>query len=324
MSYNTPILFVIFNRLKTTKRVFLAIKKMKPKYIYISADGPRAEVKGDAEKCQDTREYVLNHIDWDCKVKTLFQKKNLGCGLGPATAITWFFKNVEEGIILEDDCVPSESFFYYCSYLLEKYRDNDKISIISGHNELGSFGSDHTDYFFTRFAGIWGWASWRRAWIKFNINVPEWRDKEIREPVLNSFSSNYFKYELEFNLNKVIETGDFTFWDYQWWFYRILGNTLGIVPAKNLVKNIGFGKGATHTQGGDHPSFYLDVNEILLPLKEPKIILPNEEYERKVIASYEAIYNSKRKKNIYFYLSAIKNKIKKLLSSNFYVSRKKK
>ena len=132
--FNTPILFLIFNRPQTTLLVFEQIKKVQPKWLFIAADGPHIEKPGEEELCNETREIVLKGIDWDCEVKTLFRSENVGCMKGPSEAINWFFGNVEQGIILEDDCLPDSSFFTYCEQLLEEYKYNEKIITIGGTN----------------------------------------------------------------------------------------------------------------------------------------------------------------------------------------------
>jgi len=156
----TPVLFLIFKRLDTTKQVFEQIKKAKPPRLYIAADGPRDYVEGEAEKVKAAREYVLSNIDWNCEVKTLFREKNLGCGKAVSEAITWFFENEEQGIILEDDTVPSQSFFWFCEELLNRYKDEKKVWHIGGTNFQDGIIRGNGDYYFSALNHIWGWASW--------------------------------------------------------------------------------------------------------------------------------------------------------------------
>jgi len=137
MDLKTPVLFIIFNRLATTKRVFGAIRQAKPERLFIAADGPRHRCSGEEQKVRAVRDYVLGHIDWECQVKTLFSDKNLGCQKGPVTAIDWFFENESEGIILEDDCVPDPSFFRYAEEMLDRYRDDERVMVISGQHFQG-------------------------------------------------------------------------------------------------------------------------------------------------------------------------------------------
>lgn len=163
IDYNTttPVLFIIFNRIDTASKVFKKIKKAQPKRLYIAADGPRNE----EEKiiCDKVRNSIINEIDWECSPEILFQKENLGCRNTMNQAITWFFENEEEGIILEDDCLPADSFFGVCSQLLEKYRNDERIGHISGSNDQGGLKRGDGSYYFSSLTGIWGWAGWRRG-----------------------------------------------------------------------------------------------------------------------------------------------------------------
>src|SRR5688572_20529443 len=161
---NTPVLFLIFNRPAVTKQVFEAIREMRPTRLYIAADGPRPAIPNELDNCRKAREAALA-VDWECQVKTLFRDKNLGCGRGPSTAITWFFEHETEGIILEDDCMPSPSFFSYCAELLARYRDDTRIMHIAGTNlEKPQQRDQEHSYHFSNFTYCWGWATWRRAW----------------------------------------------------------------------------------------------------------------------------------------------------------------
>lgn len=275
---DTPVLFIIFSRLDTTKRVFEQIKLAQPKHLYITADGPRKEKKGEAAKCKEVRDYVLNNIDWDCEVKTLFRKTNLGCGPALSDAITWFFNNVEKGIILEDDCVPTQSFFPFCEEMLNRYDDNENIYLISGTNINDSkcYGKD---YFFSLFGGNWGWASWKRSWDKYKYDIKDL----ITEENLNKCEKNLgIKYSKSWM--KPMFTEEFNTWDYQWFFIRLLNNGLSIIPEKNLITNIGFNaNNSTHTDVEDFPLAELPSYELTFPLRNNKI---------KVSKKYDAYFNS--------------------------------
>src|SRR4030042_6453503 len=150
----TPVLFLIFNRPDTTEKVFDEIRKAKPKKLFVAADGPRQDKQGEKEKVGRARQIVIDGIDWDCEIKTLFRDKNLGCKVAVSSAINWFFENEEMGIILEDDCLPHQSFFRFCGELLEKYKDDERIMVISGENLL--FGRKRTNYsyYFSRYYHI--------------------------------------------------------------------------------------------------------------------------------------------------------------------------
>jgi hypothetical protein len=168
--FKTPILFLVFNRPETTKFVFESIRSVKPAKLYICADGPRPNVENDKIHCSAVRKIVSN-IDWECEVKTLFRIENKGCGKGVSEAITWFFSNEEEGIILEDDCLPNDSFFYYCSDLLDKYRFDTRIMHIGANNFLDDTISVENDIYFSSISHIWGWATWKRAWDSYDFKL---------------------------------------------------------------------------------------------------------------------------------------------------------
>ena len=169
--FDVPILFLVFNRPETTHQVFEAIKKQRPKYLFVAADGARTDKEGEAAKCEEVRKLILENINWACEVKTLFRNENLGCGLAVSQAITWFFEQVEEGIILEDDCLPSGSFFSFCSVLLERYRNDEKVFMIGGFSLLPENTKSKYDYFFNTFGGIWGWATWKRSWSLYEYKI---------------------------------------------------------------------------------------------------------------------------------------------------------
>ena len=198
--------------------------------------------------CEQTRNLVINNIDWQCEVKTQFRDTNLGCGLGPCTAINWFFEHVEEGVILEDDCVPDPSFFNYCELLLERYRNNETIMSISGDNFQNGIKRGDGSYYFSNIFHGWGWATWKRAW---NLNDfymkkwPEFKKQGLLEVCNNDIQKfNYWSLILDSTYTKTINADP---WDYQFLFSIWYNKGMSIHPNMNLVSNIGFGNGATHT-----------------------------------------------------------------------------
>lgn len=234
---NTPILFLVFNRPDPAFQVFEQIKKIKPVRLYIAADGPRAGKQGEKELCDKVRA-VTNRVDWDCEVKTLFRRENLGCGKAVFSAINWFFEYEKQGIILEDDCLPNPSFFFFCETLLNKYQQDESVLHISGSNfQFGNIVGDGS-YYFSKYARIWGWATWRRAWEKIDFelsNLDTYLEKEKN-------LSDYWKDNLINTKNNKIDT-----WDFQWIYTIWLLNGKTITPNVNLVKNIGYNEDATHT-----------------------------------------------------------------------------
>lgn len=265
--FNKPILFLIFNRLDTTEQVFAEIRKQQPQKLYVAADGPRAHKEGEAERCQETRDFVMNHIDWDCEVHTLFRDENLGCRRAVSSAISWFFEQEEMGIVLEDDCLPDPSFFNYTSELLEKYQDDERVMMISGDNFLRGTKVNEASYYFARIPHIWGWASWRRAWQHYDVDMASFDKFKTLNVIKDLFSDPVEQAYWMTNFTKVGEQGMDT-WDYQWVYTILSQNGLCATPAVNLISNIGFVAGATHTTNPNDPNANLPrgtLSEVVHP-----------------------------------------------------------
>ncbi|MCU7551298.1 hypothetical protein OCK74_19405 [Chitinophagaceae bacterium LB-8] len=238
--------------------------------MFIAADGPRKNHPEDIEKCANVRKLVLEQINWDCEVKTLFRDENLGCGIGPSDAITWFFEHVEYGIILEDDCLPSQSFFTFCEELLKKYFRDEKVMHISGNNF--QFGKKQGDgsYYFSNYINAWGWATWRRAWSLYDFNIKNYTDQTANAVLDRVLSSKVEKKFWKGHFDTVKDGKRKDIWDYQWVYTVWNHNGISIIPNVNLVSNIGFGSDATHTFDSknivaNHPSF--EINKIVHPGK---------------------------------------------------------
>ena len=263
-SLKTAVLFLIFHRPDTTKQVFEAIRQAKPPRLYVAADGPRADKSGEAEKVEWVRR-VATDVDWNCEVKTLFRDKNLGCRVAVSSAIDWFFENEEEGIILEDDCLPSQSFFWFCEELLERYREDMRIMAVSGDNFQKGPARNEFSYYFSRFNHCWGWASWRRAWSYYEKDMQSWpsiRDNDYMQDILlDKTVVKYWDKIFEAVYKNKIDT-----WDYQWTFSCWVQNGLTVLPNVNLVLNIGFDGDATHTTGKDNRLSKMTAFELLFPL----------------------------------------------------------
>ena len=266
--FDTPILILLFNRPDLTEQVFASVKKIQPKYLYVAADGPRSNKPDDIERCEATRSVVMQHVDWDCEIKTLFQEKNLGCGIAPAAGITWFFNHVEEGIILEDDTVANTSFFTFCNAMLEKYRDNKKIMHIGGDCFIPFTLNE--SYYFTNYTHVWGWATWKRAWKFFDFNMHSWKQKNktsfLYKRLHNYKAQNYWRQKFD----QMAESDVKDIWDYQWTYTCWANNGLSIAPSVNLVSNIGFRSDATHTHFqqssiANMPTYNLDAESITHP-----------------------------------------------------------
>lgn len=267
---DTPVLFLVFNRPEQTKRVFETIKKAKPKQLFIAADGPRLDKENEDQVCENLRNWLLNNIDWDCDLQTRFQDKNMGCGKHVSSAISWFFENVEDGIILEDDCLPNITFFGYCKELLTKYKTDKTVYQIAGSNWQQGKTYGNGDYFFSAFSSVWGWATWRDRWSDYTFQgFQEKFDRQRTIDELSRVCKN--DAELQYHLSCFQKTanGEIDTWDYQWRHCMIMHHGLNTVPNVNLISNIGHGDDATHTMSSDHWRADLQTEEINLPLEHP-------------------------------------------------------
>ena len=270
----TPVLFVIFNRPDTTQKVFNAIRQAKPKQLFVAADGPREGKEGEKEKCEQVRE-IIEQIDWDCEVKTLFRDKNLGCKIAVSSAIDWFFENVEEGIILEDDCLPSQSFFWFCQELLEYYRNDTRIMHISGDNfQFGRKRGEGT-YYFSKYSHIWGWATWRRAWKYYDVNMKYFEDFLKSNQIMNILK---IKQEQKgwMNTFQLVYDDKIDTWDYQWTYTCFINNGLCVMPNVNLVSNSGFNRDSLHTRNENSIFSKMKIEEII-EITHPKFVLADQE-----------------------------------------------
>jgi len=263
---NTPILLNIFNRPSTTEIVFNQLRKIRPTKLFIAADGPRDGNDFDAVNCLKTRELV-SHIDWPCEVYKLFRDKNLGCDIAVPEAISWFFDNVNEGIILEDDCLGNESFFKFCDFLLNKYRNIDEVMMISGDNFQDSVKENYS-YYFSKYANIWGWATWKRAWLQYHDNFLDLNSEKIKNEINLSLKTKE-EQKYWFNFYKKIKIKKIENWDAKWLLSIIYCSGKCITPTVNLVKNIGFDKNSTHTKDSGHLSVdTVDILNIVSPKNE--------------------------------------------------------
>lgn len=273
----TAVLFLVFNRPDTTRQVFEAIRKAKPPRLYVAADGPRADKPGEAEKVGQVRR-IATQVDWECEVETLFREKNLGCRVAVSSAITWFFENEEEGIILEDDCLPSQSFFWFCEELLERYRDDERIMHISGDNFQNGLKRGDATYYFSKISHIWGWATWKRAWKFYDVNIgsfPQFKEKRKMKDVFDSKrEQNYWSRILQ-----SVYDGKNDTWDYQWNYTVWTQNGLCVLPNINLVSNIGYGNNSTHTIESASKFANMPLFEVSV-IKHPDFMLQNKEADQ--------------------------------------------
>jgi hypothetical protein len=264
--FKTPILFIIFNRPDTTLRVFNEIKKIKPSRLYIVADGPRLN-KDETKACDETRK-IVDSIDWQCEVFKNYSDTNLGCKKRVSSGIDWFFTNEEEGIILEDDCLPDPTFFKFCKEMLERYRDDERIGMISGDNfQFGKIQNEYS-YYFSKYSHIWGWATWRRVWKKYDVQISNWPQIKEEKALRNIFEQKrdilYWSTIFDDVYTNKIDT-----WDYQWSYVCFIHKYLSIMPSSNLISNIGFGKiNSTHTKNISKFA-NMSISPLQFPLTHP-------------------------------------------------------
>lgn len=274
MTTTPPIIFIIFNRTDTTRRTFEKIRAAQPKQLLVIADGPRADKVGEAEKCAATRA-IIDEVDWDCEVHRNFSATNMTIRLRISSGLNWAFGIVDRAIILEHDCLPSESFFDYCSVLLERYESDERVMMISGQNHLFGHGATKESYYFSRYPHVmWGWATWRRAWAKYDLDMTHW--PEIRDAKLfdQYFPKRRERYYWESVLEYTIYNGRLDTWDYQWFYSMWANSGLCVTPCRNLVQNIGLDSEATHTNT-TYDKIYatLRAEELEFPLTHPVNVL---------------------------------------------------
>jgi hypothetical protein len=287
-----PILFLIFNRPKETQIVFDAIKNAKPKKLYVAADGPRNNGT-DILLCLETKK-ILNQIDWDCELITLFREENLGCKIAVSEAITWFFNNEEEGIVLEDDCLPNLDFFRFCDLHLEKYRFDNRIGHICGCNFQDNTKRGEADYYFSRLIHVWGWASWRRVWLNYDINM---KNLETAQKIdfLSALTDNKNVKRFLYDCFLKTKKGLINTWDYQYFYSNFINGFLSIIPNNNMISNIGFNETGTHTFDLDSPLANIKHQPLPLKINHAVVFIANRLADtytllKEVPSSYEQVY----------------------------------
>lgn len=267
----TPVALVIFNRPQCVSKSFEAIRSAKPRDLFIIADGPREDHPNDVRLCRECRE-IVEDIDWDCRIHRNYSNINLGCGKRPATGFSWLFEEVDSAIILEDDCIPSMSFFRFCQELLEKYHDDERIDSIAGCN-FGLQSYNGADYYFSRAFNSWGWASWSRVWKKYDYEIKNWPEIRKTSALRDAYMIPAFVRHWESSFDKIYNKEISSAWDFQFDFLSIAHGGVHIYPQKNLISYIGFNENATHVSSVDEMSrlykFTRKAYEMDFPLQHP-------------------------------------------------------
>jgi hypothetical protein len=315
-----PVLLLTFNRPIHTQRVWNEIIKQHPKYVYVFQDGAREFNLNDIQKCKKVREIFEKHLNWECIIKTLYLKENMGCGKGPVTGINWFFDNEEMGIILEDDCLPHSDFFSYCDELLNKYKNHDDVMAIGATTYHDNYPCKDS-YLFSKYFTGGAWATWKRAWNEFSIDLEDVDIKLFKNIISKQF---YSSAEINWWVARIKEikadTKKKDYWDFQMQIHLLLNNGLAIRPQKNMISNIGFDQEGTHTIENDNRGGRKVYS--CLPLTHPKQISFNKKNDYhfmakvhqqridKMIVSYVYQYMFKNKGIPHKLLCFYKNKKK--------------
>jgi hypothetical protein len=290
----TPVALLTYNRPELTARVFAAISKAKPAKLLVVADGPRVDRPGDVETCAATRK-IIDRVDWPCEVLTNFADTNLGCRLRISSGLDWVFGIEDKAIILEDDCLPSPSFFRFCQELLARFRDDERIMHIGGNNFVEDRIRFNASYYFSRYPRVWGWASWRRAWRHYDVEMKLWTSAPSKDAYLNIFPTKnekmFWRHVWDDTCRGKIDT-----WAYQWAFACMARKGFAISPALNLVSNIGIGREATHTKD-PRAVPRIPARDLVFPIKHPpalKWLDEADDLDHRRFFSYVAIPMSRR------------------------------
>lgn len=268
----TAVVFIVFNRPEMTMRSFASIRKARPSRLFIIADGPRSDVPQDIERCRSVRQIVENP-DWPCSVSNIFSDENLGCMKRISSGLNYVFSIVSEAIIIEDDCLPDPSFFRYCEELLERYRFDERVGVVSGDNFQPLDWKTEHSYYFSRYPHCWGWASWRRAWERCDINMEQWASLRESKWLRHLFPDNkdrcYWEKMFDDTLAERIDS-----WAFRWTLSCWVNGMLTVLPAKNLVTNVGFDESGTNNLCKDS-SASIPSHVLTFPLLHPASIVPD-------------------------------------------------
>lgn len=290
--FDIPVFLVFFNRPEPLKKVFESVREARPSKLFLCQDGPRIGNKKDIENIKKCREVVSN-IDWECEVYYDYSEENLGCGMRIFSGISNAFNKVDRLIIIEDDIVASQSFYPFCSELLERYKDDQRIRLISGMNHLGVYDETTDDYFFAQSGSIWGWATWKRAWDTVEYDMPYIKDSNVMNSFRNSFinkkDADIFIRIGEENRRILDNGGKLSFWSYQAGMAAYLNNQVNIIPKYNLISNIGLTNESVHAVNdlkkipkGLQSVFFAKTYDISFPMKCPKYVIDDKNYKKQV------------------------------------------
>lgn len=300
----TPVALFLFNRPDTTRKVFEAIRQVKPKQLFVIADGPRVERSEEVALCKETRN-IIHEIDWECDLQKNYATINLGLANRFKSGLDWVFENADKCIILEDDCLPDSSFFGFCTELLEKYEDDENIFSITGHNHFGEWQSSRSSYFFSNYFDCWGWATWRRVWQKFDLDMELWGVPEAKEKVRSVIADDQQFWNRARLLDLAYE-GKINSWAYSFFFMSLYYEGLTITPSKNLIKNIGFNNNSSNTKNKNDKRSKVLTSELTFPLLHPSLTIVDRQYD---YLRYKKIWKRTAKERAIQAMHSLKKKI---------------
>lgn len=266
----SAVLVIIFNREACARQLLAAVGQARPTRLYLAADAPRSHVASDPSGCARTWDTARTAIDWPCEVHALRPPANFGPARFIPHAIDWFLAREERGIILEEDCIPHPDFFPFCDELLARYAADERVAMISGCQFVPQgWPCGGASYAFVRLAQIWGWATWRRAWRNYDFEMRAWPEARAGGLLERTFrrAGDRRHWRKNFDRAHAIDS-----WDYQWCFARWRHAQVGIVPARNLISNIGFSPDALHTKAANHPVANLPTHPVEFPLRHPATV----------------------------------------------------
>lgn len=297
--FDIPVVLIIFNRPDLVKKQLGRLEKIKPEKLYIVSDGARAECEGETERVNEARK-IIDTIGWRCQIIKIYAEKNMGCDRRIVSGLFQVFKNEEQAVILEDDCLPHINFFDYCRAMLEKYKDNPEVMYISGTKWVQNYPMEYS-YGFSYNTGTWGWATWRRAWQEWHWSMEEWQEK--KKEWLKGIYSRRFRMSWIRDMEKYFEKDSIP-WDYVWRF--CVGARLSIFPAVNLIENVGFGEDATHTKG--EMKGYVGKTRNMGEITHPQTIVPDYQYPKAIEKQYNVTFfdrvKGRLKRWIYYIVEA--------------------
>lgn len=286
-NYDLSVLLIFFARPNTLKAVFEQVKKARPARLFLACDGPRENVPTERERVEECKK-IVSDIDWDCQVYTQYSDVNLGCGKGPESAISWAFEHTDELVILEDDCVPDDTWFPYMQDMLARYRHDTRVGIISGFNHFYEWNCGGNSYCFTKYGATLGWGTWKRVWDNFDFYVEGIQDEYYRELLERDIpNAKAGKERIGSWLHAASETPHkkVNYWDIQFGFVKYSQSYLCVVPKTNLIHNIGVGLGSTHTESNQAAKWkpgqvlFMPTKGLSFPLVHPRYVICDRQYD---------------------------------------------